>query len=292
MNSSHQGFSRPSFQSSQLEQPSWLGLDSLSLQHGQKILKLEQSLSWPCLFSSLSDCCPSLPDAQSFEKCCFICFVLFFSYFWWEGKCGLCNSILAGSPAATFEALSHQSTLNFREGTGLSSSSCLAGTGFLVYIAPKTTLPTTSFSLPTTLHFHTLLVSKERKNPSNKIWKFFLWKSVSSFGSLFGVLYLFYWDVSVIMEGDNLHRAWHIKCGSGHISVTLIFSDSSSPCLKNVSQILAWWGTQSNTSLPCHVGQEPPLVPELILPTVLKLDTKEKLMASLFTPKTGLKQNK
>lgn len=149
MNSSSHGFPRSSSRSSQLGHSTKLGLENFSLQHGQKPFKLEQSLSLPCLFSSLSDCCPSLPDVQSFEKCCFICFVLFFSYFWWEGKSGLCYSILAGSPAATFEALSHQSTLNFSEGAGPSSSSYLAGIGFLVHTVPKTILPTTSFSLPT-----------------------------------------------------------------------------------------------------------------------------------------------
>lgn len=162
------------------------------------------------MFSSPSDCCLSLPDVQSLEKCCFICFILFFSYFWWEGKSGLCYSVLAGNPAATFEALSHQSTLAFREGAGTSSSSCLAGIGFLVHTVHKTILPTASFSLPTTLHFHTLFVSKEWKNPCNQLWTIFFGNLFLHLVAHFDVFYLFYWNVSLVMEGDNIHRAWHV----------------------------------------------------------------------------------
>lgn len=221
MNSSHHGFPRPSAQSSQLGHSTKLGLDNLSLQHGQKILKLEQSLSLPYLFSSLSDCCPSLPDVQSLEKCCFICFILFFSYFWWEGKSGLCYSVLAGNPAATFEALSHQSTLAFREGAGTSPSSCLAGIGFLVHAVPKTLLPAASFSLPTTLPFHTLFVSKEWKNPCNQLWTIFFENLFLHLVAHFDVFYLFHWNVSLVMEGDNIHKAWHIT-GVRHFTVPLI----------------------------------------------------------------------
>ena len=76
VNSSHCGFPRPVARSSELGDSSGLGLDNLSLKCEQETLKLKQSLSFPCLFLSLSHCCPLLPHVQSFENCYFICFVL------------------------------------------------------------------------------------------------------------------------------------------------------------------------------------------------------------------------
>lgn len=95
VNSIHCSLPRPLAGSSQPGDSTGLGLDTLSLQREQKTFKLEQSLSLPCLFSSLNDCCPSLPDVQSFENCYFICFVLGFLVVVSGGKVNLVSVILS-----------------------------------------------------------------------------------------------------------------------------------------------------------------------------------------------------
>lgn len=45
----------------------------------------------------LRDYYPPLSDGRCLEKCCFMCFVQFFSCFWLEDRSGSGDSILAGS---------------------------------------------------------------------------------------------------------------------------------------------------------------------------------------------------
>lgn len=112
-------------------------------------------------------------------------------------------------------------------------------------------------TLLTTSHHHPppYPVRKGWNNPCNLLLTFFFENPFFHLVPHFGVLHLFYLDISVRIKEDDIHRAWYLTGAQG-VWIAPHFSDSASPPLKQVSQALRGWGAQSNTSLQYQVKQE------------------------------------
>lgn len=155
---------------------------------------------------SLSDHGPSLPDVQSLGNCCFVGFVLFFSYFGWEGKSVPCYS---SSYIGGFES----STPTWLQGGRYLLFLPLTGTGVPAQASPEQP-PSTSFHSPT-LPFPTLPVRKRWRNPCKRLLTIFFEDLFLHLVPHFDVLCLFYLDVSVRIKERDIHRAWHIAHARG-----------------------------------------------------------------------------